>query len=139
MQAISNIWKRLFQLVTGLTGISEALLGLIIVFFASHLQPYIDTGVLPEPLYLRILGVMDFYIGIAYIFISFNPEKHYILNKWTCYLRIGLSAIFLIEGVWLLEAKGLRLIYQSLAVFDFFLFSIQAAYIKKTGETPPVK
>jgi hypothetical protein len=126
-------------LVTGLTGISEALLGLIIVFFALHLQPYIDTGVLPEPLYLRILGVMDFYIGIAYIFISFNPEKHYILNKWTCYLRIGLSAVFLIEGVWLLEAKGLRLIYQSLAVFDFFLFSIQAAYIQKTGETPPVK
>lgn len=126
-------------MVTGLTGVSETLLGLIIVFFASHLQPYIDTGLLPEPLYLRILGVMDFYIGIAYILISFNPEKHYILNKWTCYLRIGLSAVFLIEGVWLLEAKGLRLIYQSLAVFDFFLFSIQAAYIQKTGETPPVK
>ena len=126
-------------MVTGLTGVSEALLGLIIVFIASHLQPYIDTGVLPEPLYLRILGVMDFYIGIAYIFISFNPEKHYVLNKWTCYLRIGLSAVFLIEGVWLLEAKGLRLIYQSLAVFDFFLFSIQAVYIKKTGEKDLIK
>mgnify|MGYP001592490247 FL=1 len=136
---ISVVWKRLFQLVTGLTGVSEALLGLIIVFFASHLQQYIDTGVLPEPLYLRILGVMDFYIGIAYVFISINPEKYYILNKWTCYLRIGLSAIFLIEGVWLLEAKGLRLIYQSLAVFDFFLFSIQAVYIKKTGEKDLIK
>mgnify|MGYP001563224386 CR=1 FL=1 len=136
---ISVVWKRLFQLVTGLTGVSEALLGLIIVFFASHLQQYIDTGVLPEPLYLRILGVMDFYIGVAYILISFQPDKNYILNKWTCFLRLGLSAVFLVEGVWLLEAKGLRLIYQSLAVFDFFLFSIQAVYIQKTGETPPVK
>lgn len=136
---ISVVWKRLFQFVTGLTGVSEALLGLIIVFFASHLQQYIDTGMLPEPLYLRILGVMDFYIGIAYVFIAINPEKHYILNKWTCFLRLGLSAVFLVEGAWLLEAKGLRLVYQSLAVFDFFLFFIQAVYIKKTGEASPVK
>ena len=139
MRVISNMWKRLFQAVIGLTGIIETLLGLLIIFFAAYLQPYIDTGILPEPLYLRILGVMDFYIGIAYIYISFKPDKYYILNKGTCYLRLGLSGIFLIEGVWLLEAKGLRLIYQSLAVFDFFLFSIQAAYIQKTGETPPVK
>ncbi len=136
---ISDMWKRLFQAIIGFTGIIEALLGLLIIFFASYLQPYIDTGVLPEPLYLRILGVMDFYIGIAYIFISFNPDKYYILNKWTCYLRIGLSVIFLVEGVWLLEAKGLRLVYQSLAVFDFFLFLIQAAYIQKTGEAVNIK
>jgi hypothetical protein len=80
---ISNIWKRLFQAVVGLTGIIETLLGLLIIFFAAYLQTYIDTGILPEPLYLRILGVMDFYIGVAYIYISFKPDKYYILNKGT--------------------------------------------------------
>ena len=127
------MWKRLFQAVIGLTGIIETLLGLLIIFFAAYLQPYIDTGILPEPLYLRILGVMDFYIGIAYIYISFKPDKYYILNKGTCYLRLGLSGIFLIEGVWLLEAKGLRLIYQSLAVFDFFLFLYRLRIFKRQG------
>lgn len=125
-----HLWKILFQAVIGVTGICEILLGLSVVFFASGLQPYIDTGVLPEPLYLRILGIMDFYIGVTYFTISRNPEKYFLLNKSTCYLRLGLSCIFLTEGLLLLEDKGLRLVYQALSVFDFFLFIIQSVYIK---------
>lgn len=130
---MSNLWKKLFQLVIGVTGICEALLGLSIIFFAAYLQPYIDTGVLPEPLYLRILGMMDFCIGIAYFNISRKPDEYFILNKSTCYLRLGLSCVFLAEGIWLLEKETLRLTYQLLAVFDFFLFSIQGIYIRQTA------
>lgn len=129
---MSHLWKILFQAVIGVTGFCEILLGLSIIFFASGLQPYIDTGILPEPLYLRILGMMDFYIGVTYFTISRNPDKYLLLNKSTCYLRLGLSCVFLAEGLWLLENRGLRLVYQTLSLFDFFLFSMQALYIKKT-------
>ncbi len=129
---MSNLWRRSFQVVMGVTGISEILLGLSIVFFAAKLQPYIDTGILPEPLYLRILGMMDLYIGVTYFQISLRPDHYLLLNKSTSYLRLGLSCVFFVEGVWLLEKRELRLIYQSLAIFDFFLFTIQTLYIRKT-------
>lgn len=128
----SNLWKISFKVVMGITGVCEMLLGISIVFFASRLQPYIDTGVLPEPLYLRILGVMDFYIGAAYFQISRRPGYYLLLNKSASYLRLGLSVIFFAEGIWLLEERGLRIIYQSLAIFDFFLFFIQTLYIRNT-------
>lgn len=129
---MSDFWKRAFQIVMGITGICEMLLGISIVFFAARLQPYIDTGVLPEPLYLRILGMMDFYIGAAYFQISRRPDYYLLLNKGSSYLRLGLSSVFFAEGVWLLEDRGLRITYQSLAIFDFFLFFIQTLYIRNT-------
>jgi hypothetical protein len=49
---MTNLWERLFRTVMGITGISEAILGFAIVFFAGSLQSYFATGVLSEPLYL---------------------------------------------------------------------------------------
>jgi hypothetical protein len=118
----------------GITGLSEAILGLAIVFFAGSLQHYFATGILSEPLYLRILGMMDFYIGVTYLQIARNPTYYLLLNRRTSYLRLGLSALFFVEGFFLLEESGLRMMYQSLAVFDFSLFVIQTLYIKKSSE-----
>ncbi len=132
MGKMSNLWRNSFRIIMGITGICETILGLSIIFFAGRLQPYIDTGVLQEPLYLRILGMMDFYIGVTYYQISRRPDHYLLLNKSTSYLRLGLSCVFFVEGVWLLEDRRLRLIYQLLAIFDFFLFSIQTLYIRKT-------
>lgn len=78
--------------------------------------------------------MMDFYIGITYFTISLNPDKYLLLNKSTSYLRLGLSCVLLVEGVWLLEDRGLRLVYQALSVFDFFLFSVQTMYIQKAAK-----
>jgi hypothetical protein len=127
---MSSKWKRIFRLILGITGSCETLLGLSIVFFATYLQRYLATGVLSEPLYFRILGMMDFYIGLCYVVIALHPDRYLILNKGTCLMRLGLSCLFLAEGVWLLEEKGLRLIYQFFALFDFSLFVIQGLYIK---------
>ena len=129
----ANISERLFKAVMCLTGISEAILGLAIVFFAGSLQLYFSTGILSEPLYLRILGMMDFYIGVTYFQISRDPGYFHLLNKRTSYLRLCLSALFLVEGVFLLEDRVLRVMYQSLAAFDLFLFVIQTLYIKRTN------
>ncbi len=128
---MSNIWKRSFQLIMGITGICEILLGLSIVFFASQLQQYFATGILSEPLYLRILGMMDFFIGVTYFQISRRPDYYRILNRGTSLLRFGLSCVFFVEGFWLLEERGLRMMYQFLAFFDFFLFTIQTLYLRK--------
>jgi len=123
-------WRRLFQTVMGITGVSETILGFVIVFFAGNLQLYFSPGSLPEPLYLRILGMMDFYIGITYIQIALNPQYYILLNRRTSYLRLGLFAVFFFEGFFLLEARGLRIMYQALTFFDLFLFVIQTLYIK---------
>ena len=131
---MANLWERLFRVVMGITGVSEAILGFTIVLFAGSLQPYFATGVLSEPLYLRILGMMDLYIGITYFQIARNPKYYFLLNRRTSYLRLGLSALFFVEGVFLLEERGLRIMYQSLAVFDFSLFVIQTLYIKKSSK-----
>lgn len=128
---MSSVWKRSFKLIMGITGICEIFLGLSIVFFASQLQHYFSTGILSEPLYLRILGMMDFFIGVAYFQISRRPEYYRILNRGTSLLRLGLSCVFFVEGFWLLEERGLRMMYQFLAIFDFSLFVIQALYLRK--------
>lgn len=128
---MKNVWKKVFQLIMGATGISETLLGLSIIFFASQLQHYLATGILSEPLYLRILGMMDFFIGVAYFQISRRPDYYRILNRGTSFLRLGLSCVFFVEGFWLLEGEGLRMMYQFLAFFDFFLFTIQTLYLRK--------
>ena len=126
-------WKTLFRTITGVTGVCEALLGLCIVFFAADLQRYLATGALYEPLNLRILGMMDFYIGMTYVFIAKDPDKYAILNKGTCWLRLALSALFFAEGFWLLHDGSLKLIYQSLGFFDLLLFIVQAIYLKAIG------
>jgi hypothetical protein len=128
---MKNVWKKVFQLIMGATGISETLLGLSIIFFASQLQHYLATGILSEPLYLRILGMMDFFIGVAYFQISRRPDYYRILNRGTSFLRLGLSCVFFVEGFWLLKGEGLRMMYQFLAFFDFFLFVIQTLYLRK--------
>ncbi len=128
---MTDRWKNIFQLVMGITGICETVLGLSIVFFAAKLQTYIATGVLQEPLYLRILGMMDFYIGFTYVQIARRPDYYLLLNKSTSWLRLGLSCVFFAEGFWLLEERGLRLTYQLLAVFDLSLFFIQTHYIRR--------
>jgi hypothetical protein len=125
-------WKTLFRIIIGATGICETVLGLSIVFFASALQSFIATGVLYEPLNLRILGMMDFYIGLAYVFLAVWPDKYPVLNRGTCFLRFGLSCLFFVEGFWLLKEEGLRTTYQLLSAFDFFLFFIQFLYIRAT-------
>lgn len=117
-----------------ITGVFEAIMGVVIVFCAGSLQSYFATGILSEPLYLRILGMMDLYIGVTYFQIARNPEYYLLLNRRTSYLRLGLSALFFVEGFFLLEDRGLRLMYQSLAVFDFSLFVIQTLYIKKSSK-----
>ncbi|MBL8293071.1 MAG: hypothetical protein JNN08_14590 [Bryobacterales bacterium] len=114
----------------GITGLCETVLGLAIVFLAGTLQRYLATGIVPEPLNLRILGMMDFNIGLWYLLIAANPEKYVVLNRVTCFLRLGLSVLFLVEGTWLLQDWPLRLMYQFLAVFDFFLFAIQGLYLR---------
>jgi hypothetical protein len=76
--------------------------------------------------------MMDFYIGTVYFQISRRHDYFLLLNKSTSHLRLGLACIFLIEGVYLLEDNELRVIYELLAVFDFFLFFIQTLYIKNT-------
>jgi hypothetical protein len=128
---MKNVWKKVFQLIMGATGISETLLGLSIIFFASQLQHYLATGILSEPLYLRILGMMDFFIGVTYFQISRRPDYYRILNRGTSFLRLGLSSVFFVEGFWFLEGEGLRMMYQFLAFFDFFLFTIQTLYLRK--------
>jgi hypothetical protein len=76
--------------------------------------------------------MMDFYIGVTYFQIARNPQYYLILNRRTSYLRLGLSTLFFVEGVFLLEERGLRMMYQALAVFDFSLFVIQTLYVKKS-------
>ncbi len=44
----------------GLTGVSEAVLGLAIVFFATGLQAFLAPDLLDEPLFLRIIGLLVF-------------------------------------------------------------------------------
>lgn len=127
-----NVWIKLFRLIMGVTGICEMFLGLSIIFFATQLQSYFAAGLLYEPLNLRILGMMDFFIGAVYFQISRRPDYYRILNRGTSLLRLGLSCVFFIEGFWLLEERGLRMMYQLLAIFDFFLFLIQTLYIRKT-------
>jgi hypothetical protein len=56
---MKNVWKKVFQLIMGATGISETLLGLSIIFFASQLQRYLATGILSEHLYLNLAFVVD--------------------------------------------------------------------------------
>lgn len=124
-----NRLRTLFRLILAITGLCETLLGLSIVFFATFLQRYLATGILPEPLNFRILGMMDFYIGLCYLVIAADPQRYLILNKATCLMRLGLSCLFLVEGVWLLQDSGLRLTYQFLALFDFSLFVIQGWYV----------
>lgn len=121
----------LFRIIVGLTGVSEMIIGIAIVFFATKLQSYLAPGVLYEPLNLRILGAMDLFIGTLYVLISARPDHYCLLNKSTAYLRLGLSALFFAEGFFLLEAGGLRTIYRLLAFFDFFLFAVQFIYLKK--------
>ena len=121
----------LFRLIMGLTGVSEAVLGLAIVFFATGLQAYLAPDLLAEPLYLRIIGMMDFWIGSLYILIAIDPVRHAHVNKSTSFLRLGLSAVFFVEGFWLLQRWDLRLMYQLLGAFDFSLFLIQAFSYKK--------
>lgn len=132
---MTKFWRKIFILIIGITGICEMLLGLSIVFFASQLQHYFATGILSEPLYLRILGMMDFFIGLTYFQISRRPDHYRILNKGTSYLRLGLSCVFFVEGFWLLEEKSLRMMYQFLAFFDFFLFIIQTLYLRRSDKT----
>lgn len=126
-------WKKLFQLFIGITGACEVIIGLSIVFFASQLQPYLDTAIQPEPLYLRILGMLDSYVGAAYVCMGLAPDKYRIVNKGTCLMRLGLSMVFFAEGFWLLDKPFLRLIYQFLAFFDLSLFVMQAMYLRKTA------
>ena len=121
----------LFRLLMGLTGISEAVLGLAIVFFATDLQVYLEPDLLDEPLYLRIIGMMDFWIGSLYVLIAIDPVRHTHLNKSTSFLRLGLSAVFFVEGFWLLQRGDLRLMYQLMGAFDFSLFLIQVFSYKK--------
>jgi len=127
-----NVRIKLFRLILGATGICEMLLGLSIIFFATQLQSYFATGWLYEPLNLRILGMMDFFIGAIYFQISRRPDYYRILNKGTAYLRLGLSLVFFAEGFFLLEQGRLRVVYQFLTIFDFFLFAIQTTYLRKS-------
>jgi hypothetical protein len=131
--------RTVFRLILGITGLCEAILGIAIVLFATYLQHYLAPEVLPEPLYLRIVGMMDFYIGLVYILIALNPDKHLTLNKATRAMRLGLACLFFVEGVWLLETRGLRLLYQFLAFFDFFLFTIQSLYLRRAARRPRPK
>jgi hypothetical protein len=117
----------------GITGLCEVLIGLSIVFFASQLQPYMDTAVQPEPLYFRILGMMDAFIGAGYVYMGCRPDASRILNQGTCLMRFALSMVFFAEGFFLLEDAFLRLIYQFLAFFDLSLFVMQAMYLRKTA------
>ncbi len=133
---MAGIWKTPFRLFVGITGLCETILGLSIVFFASFLQRYLATGSLPEPLNLRILGMMDLCIGLCYIAIGLFPDRLLTLNAATCAMRFGLSCLFLVEGLWLLEDTMLRLTYQFLAIFDFSLFLIQALYIRSARRQP---
>ena len=128
---MSDTQNKLFLLAIGITGICEMILGLSIVFFASWLQNYFAAGVLPEPLNLRILGMMDFFIGAAYLQIARRPEYYRVLNRGSSFLRLGLSGLFFVEGFWLLERNSLRIMYQFLAFFDFFLFAIQTVFLKR--------
>jgi hypothetical protein len=132
---MSALLKNAFRAATGITGAFEAILGLSIVFFASQLQPLLDTAVQPEPLYFRILGMMDAFIGASYVCIGLRPEKYRQFNKGTCLLRLGLSCVFFAEGFWLLDRPFLRLVYQFLAFFDLSLFIAQAAYLRQTAPT----
>lgn len=120
----------LFRWVVGLTGVCEALLGLSILFFAQDLQEWVAPGMLDEPLYLRIIGMMDFWIGLLYLLIGIDPERFAQLNRATRYLRLGLSGVFFAEGFWLLEEALLRWSYQLLAIFDLFLCIIQSLYLR---------
>lgn len=123
-----GIWTKLFRLVIGITGVAECLIGLAIVFYAARLQQLLATGLLSEPLNLRILGMMDFWIGVLYILIGWKPERYLQLNRATYLLRLGLSIVFFIEGFWLLEDPDLRIMYQALAFFDLFLAIIQSLF-----------
>ncbi len=54
-------------------------------------------------------------------------------------MRLGLSGVFFVEGLWLLERWDLRLMYQLLGTFDFSLFLIQTFSYKiifKSGNDP---
>ncbi len=133
-----NKLTTLFRLYLGITGVCETLLGLSIVFLASVLQHFLETGALEEPLNFRILGMMDFYIGIGYVAIALNPEKHLLLNKVTCLMRLGLACLFLVEGLFLLHDSGLRLTYQLLAAFDLSLFVSQGLYIRSAARPKPL-
>lgn len=132
---MTKVWNKLFRLFIGITGLCEMILGLSIVFFASQLQSYFATGILSEPINLRILGMMDFFIGFAYLRISCRPDYYRTLNKGTSIMRLGLSCLFFVEGYWLLEDKNLRIMYQFLAFFDLFLFIIQTLYLKRSNKT----
>ena len=121
----------LFRLIMGFTAVSEAILGLAIVFFATGLQAFLAPDLLDEPLYLRIIGMMDFWIGSLYVLIATDPVRHAQVNKATSFLRLGLSNVFFVEGFWFLERWDLRRMYQLLGVFDFSLFLIQPLVIKK--------
>ena len=48
MKDVSHLWNRSFKVVMGVTGLCEMPFGLPIIFFAHRLQPYINTGILPE-------------------------------------------------------------------------------------------
>ncbi|MDH5638689.1 MAG: hypothetical protein OEZ04_09375 [Nitrospinota bacterium] len=121
--------RKLFKLVIGFTGAVEAVMGLSIVFFAGALQAYLATGILYEPLYLRILGMMDFNIGLAYLLIAFRTDQVRELNRWSALMRLGLSILFFAEGFFLLREDSLRIIYQFLGVFDLTLFAMQLWYL----------
>ncbi|MDH5509232.1 MAG: hypothetical protein OEZ32_02640 [Nitrospinota bacterium] len=121
--------RNIFRLVMGCTGAVEAVMGLSIVFFAGTLQAYLATGNLYEPLYLRILGMMDFNIGLAYLLIAFSTDQVRVLNRWSAFMRLGLSILFFTEGLFLLKEGSLRLIYQFLGVFDLSLFAMQLWYL----------
>lgn len=128
----SSKWNFLFRLIMGVTGVAESILGASIVLFAVPLQTWIAPGILSEPLYLRILGMMDLWIGLCYFQIGRQPDRWRQLNQSTAYLRLGLCCVFLVEGVWLLDEPLLRWAYQLLALFDFSLFLIQTLYLRKT-------
>ena len=116
----------------GLTGGVEAAMGLWIVFWAGSLQAYLATGLLYEPLYLRILGMMDFNIGMAYVLIGLMTDQVRALNIWSSFMRLGLSILFFVEGVFILKEVNLRFIYQFLGAFDMTLFAMQAWYLVST-------
>ncbi|MDH5478329.1 MAG: hypothetical protein OEY50_08360 [Nitrospinota bacterium] len=121
--------RNIFRLVMGGTGAIEAVMGLTIVFFAGTLQTYLATGNLYEPLYLRILGMMDFNIGLAYLLLAFRTDQVRELNRWSAFMRLGLSILFFAEGFFLLKEDSLRFIYQFLGVFDLTLFAMQLWYL----------
>jgi len=90
----------------GITGVSGAMSGFVIVFFLGTLQLYFSPGLLPEPLYLSILAMMDFYIGITCLQVALNPKYYILLNRRTAYLRRGLSLrSFFLRGFFA-EGKG---------------------------------